>query len=184
MRLTPLWTDGTLGVVLGPILGVAVQGFVCVLAIQVMDIAVKAGCTTFGELGFLLGGARGRFVLEAAQMMNNVLFLPVALVISSGALQQIMRSIFTCSDDELSGELSGVCSWWDCNIDPLLLTCLLAWPMLLFSRDFEGMSGLAAFSMLLISAQTVIILYYSAKYDAADTPGEHKKAFLLLLIAE
>ena len=42
---------GTLGVVLGPLLGVVLQGFMCLLAIEVMKISVAAKCKNFGESG-------------------------------------------------------------------------------------------------------------------------------------
>ena len=178
---------GTLGVVVGPLLGVLVQGLVCALSIHALEVAVAAECSTLGQLGHVLGGQKGRRLLETVQMLNNVLFLPVALVISSGALKKVVLSVLGCAD---SGGASApvACVWWDCNVHPLLLTCVLTWPLLLFARDFGHMSGLAIISMILISAQTVIIIYYAAVTDpVAATPrapfswGPTKGTYYLLL---
>ena len=167
---------GALGVVLGPVLGLAIQGLMCAVSIRVMDVALAAGCTTFGELGRVLAGDVGGRTLEFIQMLNNALFLPVSLVIASGALQQVMLSALRCETGGTGlrdGRASShACDLWDCNIFPLLCTCALAWPMLLFARNFGHLTGLAAVSIVLIVVQTAIILYYAAT-NAPDFAAPH-----------
>ena len=80
---------GTLGVVLGPLLGLAVQGLMCALSLYAIEIAIVAKARTLGDLGRALGGRVGERLFIMLQFANNALFLPVALVIASGAMRQV-----------------------------------------------------------------------------------------------
>ncbi len=166
-------TYARLGLVFGPVLGVTLQFLMCVLALRVMRVAVACRCETFSDLGYALGGAPGRIFLGGVQLLNNALFLPVALVLSMGALKELLLAIFGCGIDDTdagSGDADtgdSTCEWLECNVHLMLLTCVLAWPMLLFARDMAHLGGLAALSIFLIAVQTVLIIVFAASSEAS-----------------
>lgn len=161
---------GTLGYVLGPVMGLVVQGLMCMLSLRFMDVALAAKCQSVSDLGHVLGGVWGARFLAFLQVMNNALFLPVSLVIASGALQEVVLSSLGCSDDGTHDDAA--CAWWRCNIDPLFITCVLAWPLLLFARNFGHMTGLAAVSIAIVFAQTGMIIWYAANHAFDGATGE------------
>ena len=97
------WAYGVLGVGFGPVVGLLVQGTATWVTIRVVRRARAEGCATFGELGARLsGGPRGRRALEGAQLLNQMLWLPTAIVLVAGAVQEL-------ADESAPG-------WWACNV--------------------------------------------------------------------
>ena len=145
---------GVLGSVLGPILGLAIQGFMCALAALTLRIAVKLDCRTFSELGRALGGVWGGRILGGVQQLNNALFMPVALVYSSNALRHFILVLLRCHGDDEESQIDPTCAWWACNINSLWVVCLVAWPVLLLARDVGELSWNSYLSLILILVQT------------------------------
>lgn len=160
----------TLGLVLGPLLMMLTQAIMCGTAVVVVEAAHAAGATTLGELGFALGGERGRLALRAVQLANQVLFMPSALVLSAEGIRQIAEVALDCGSETTAEDAgaAAACSWWACNINSLLLMCLIAWPLLLGARDFHGaaLTSLATLSCALIAVQTISFVIAAF----ADTP--------------
>ena len=147
----------TLGLVLGPLLMMLTQAVMCGTAVVVVEAAQASGATTLGELGFALGGERGRTALRAVQLANQILFMPSALVLSAEGVRQIAQVALDCgSEANLDAGAASACSWWACHINSLLLMSVLAWPLLLGARDFHGhaLVSLATLSCGLIVVQT------------------------------
>lgn len=160
----------TLGLVLGPLLMLLTQAIMCGTAVVVVEAAQASGATTLGELGFALGGERGRLALRAVQLANQILFMPSALVLSAEGVRQIAQVALDCDTEaaSLDAGAASACSWWGCHINSLLLMSLLAWPLLLGARDFHGhaLVSLATLSCGLIVVQTVSFVVAAF----ADTP--------------
>jgi hypothetical protein len=164
----------TLGLALGPICGFLLQGFMCLVSVRVMDVAIRANAKNFGELGLALGGERGRLLLNFVQLLNNALFMPVALVISAGAVQEIALAVCDPSD----GPVPSACSLWQCNVYPLIFTVALAWPLLLVAREIGHLQWMAALSIVAIFVQTILLLVFVSSHapeasvagDAAPSP--------------
>lgn len=155
------WTYGKLGIGLGPLLGFGLQGVMLLIALLVSRIAVELRCSTFGELGEAIGGRWGGHLLRLTQLWNNVLFLPVALVLSAEALRQVGLISLDCS--AAGGRTqSSACDWWACHVNTLLLLIGLAWPVLLLARDIGHLGCVSVVSVVLIVVQTVIIITYVA----------------------
>ena len=145
---------GVLGSVLGPLLGLVIQGFMCALAALTLRIAVKLDCRTFSELGRALGGVWGGRILGGVQQLNNALFMPVALVYSSNALRHFILVLLRCHGDDEESQIDPTCAWWACNINSLWVVCLVAWPVLLLARDVGELSWNSYLSLILILVQT------------------------------
>ena len=149
---------GVLGSLFGPLFGVVLQGFMCLLAVLTVRIAVRLQCRTFGELGYALGGSRGKWLLGGVQQLNNALFMPVALVFAANALRQVVLFVRGCNAPDNVGLLDfGSCAWWSCNINSLWVIALFAWPVLLLARDVGDLSWNAYVSLILIVVQTAAI---------------------------
>ena len=153
---------GQLGLVLGPLAELALQGLMCALAMLTVRIAVRLECRTFSELGATLAGARwGGWFFGTVQMVNNVLFMPVALVLSAEALQQFMVVSLDCPGGG-EGPQEGACDFWSCNANSLLISALCAWPVLLLARNVGELTWNGLVSTVLIGVQTITLVAASA----------------------
>lgn len=163
-------TYGVLGTMLGPLLGITIQGFMCVVAMLVVRIAVRLQCRTLSDLGYVLGGVWGRRILAFFQQLNNALFMPVALVFSADSLRQTVLVSSGCTTQSETGEklslagVSGSCAFWDCNVNSLLIVALLAWPVLVLARDIGELTWNAFVSIMLIFVQTGA-LFWAVTYS-------------------
>lgn len=157
------WTYGRLGVALGPLLGAALQGVMLLLSVVISRVAVELQCCSFGELGEALGGKWGGHLLRGSQILNNALFMPVALILSAEALRQIGLVAHGCTgtNSESSSSSSSTCEWWSCNVNTLLLLIGLAWPILLLARDVGHLGFVSLVSLVLIAMQGVTIMLYA-----------------------
>jgi len=153
------WTYAQLGIGLGPLLGLALQGMMLGLSILVSTLAVELRCATFGELGESLGGVWGGRLLRGTQTLNNALFLPVALILSAEALRQVGLTAYGCHG--AAGE-SAACEWWACHVNTVLLLVGLAWPVLLLARDVAHLGAVSLASVVLIVVQGFILVVYAS----------------------
>ena len=74
-------------VVLGPVLFLVLMGFMFIVTQWVIDEALKHKSRTFGDLGETCCGRSGRWLFEGSQLLNMLLFMPVALSMIGTALQ-------------------------------------------------------------------------------------------------
>ena len=85
------FTFGVLGVVGGPILMLLAFAIAYTATIWTVRSARAVGAKTFGELGFALAGKNGRILFEGSQILFQQLFLPVAIVLCTGAAQSLAQ---------------------------------------------------------------------------------------------
>ena len=76
-----------LGVALGPLLQVAIQGMGLLVALGLVEATVLTKAATTGELGEIMGGKWGRFLMELSQAGNNLLWLPCAIILMVDSAQ-------------------------------------------------------------------------------------------------
>ena len=133
--------------------------FIVAVSILVSRIAVELGCSTFGELGEALGGHRGKMLLRGTQVLNNALFMPVALILSAEALRQI--GLISAGCIATPPPETGACEFWNCNINSLLLLIGLAWPILLVARDVGHLGFVSVLSIGVIVVQGLILILYA-----------------------
>ena len=83
------YTFGVLGVVFGPLL----MSLAFLASWKMTRLTVQAAratrSSTFGDLGSNLLGWHGRVLFEGSQILFQQLFLPVAIVLVSGAVQSL-----------------------------------------------------------------------------------------------
>lgn len=164
---------GVFGSLGGPLLGLALQGLMCVLTVLAVRIAVRFNCHTLGDLGRVLGGTWGGRVLSAGQLVNQAVFMPVALVLSADALKDVMLYAMRCTDATEAAPLDvGTCAWWACNVNPLWIILLFAWPVALLARNVGELAWSAYLSILLILVQTAAILYAAGSDDPKGDPAQ------------
>ena len=148
------WLYGVAGVVSGPALQLAMQFLTTWVAVRMCDAARRVGARTCAELGLRLAGPRGELALEAAQVGNQLLWLPVAICLVTDALQCVVPA-------------------WSCNVHVALGCLVVGFVLINVAREYTPeTAGFAAFSVALILVQSGIIIYwaFSSRTGASDAP--------------
>ena len=130
---------GRLGSVIGPFMGLGLQALVCGLSILMVDVAVELKCSTFGDLGYAIGGKWGGRVLRGTQTLSNALFMPISIALATDALRQIGLNAAQC-DTVFEPTPGSTCAWWDDTINSLIICSCVAWPVLLLLTDIVVLS--------------------------------------------
>ena len=100
------WTFGQLGLVAAPLLMLVIQGLALLVTLDMVHAAIQTKAATSADLGFRLGGAVGRLVLQGSQVANQLLWLPVAIIVCVDAAQ-VLLSDFSWSSR--AGQYRSIC---------------------------------------------------------------------------
>lgn len=87
---------GQIGYVLGPMLLVGWAVLCLGVNCWLVDVALDANCRTLPEVGRALAGDGGRRLVHLVQMANLIVFLPVVLNLTAGALQYVADTPWDC----------------------------------------------------------------------------------------
>ena len=141
------YTFGVLGVVGGPLM-MFVAFYINWKSTRWCVAAARATRSeTFGDLGAALLGRKGRVVFEGSQILFQQLFLPVAVVLCSGAVQSMLGKGGEGTPSPLAS----------CNGNMVLLFAVLSWLLIQVSREIENITAIAYVSCALMLAMTVSI---------------------------
>ena len=149
------WTFGVLGVGVGPLLMVCVFFATYRATSMVVEAALECRAVTLGDVGVHLAGARGRAVLEGAQLLFQQLFLPVAIALSVDATRAVLRDA----------------PWWQCNVRVVAVFAAAAFAISQAARRLGHVVALAHASILGIAIQTAALLYFCASRDLPTGDG-------------
>ena len=144
---------GVLGTVGGPLLMLTTFYISWTATRWTVEAALQTGADTFGALGLALAGTKGRILFEGTQILNQQLFLPVAIVLCSGAVQSLLDAKGHMTHENGLGDTSFAA----CNGNMVLLFALVAFALIQLSREFENVSAIAYVSCGLMVAMTVTI---------------------------
>ena len=153
------YTFGVLGVVGGPLM-MFVAFYINWKSTRWCVAAARATRSeTFGDLGAALLGRKGRVVFEGSQILFQQLFLPVAVVLCSGAVQSMLGGGNTnAGTGNGGGGGEGTPSpLASCNGNMVLLFAVLSWLLIQVSREIENITAIAYVSCALMLAMTVSI---------------------------
>jgi len=144
-----------LGVALGPIVQVAIQGMGLLVALGLVEATIVTGASTTGELGETIGGAWGRLLMEASQVGNNLLWLPCAIVLMVDSGQVVLAGTWVSR----------------CNIRLALPFMLLGFVLVQVGRTYanQHMATVAGVSCVLIIVQSACIIGLALTSDVGYT---------------
>jgi hypothetical protein len=111
-----------------------------------IEAALATGADSFPDLGAALAGARGRWLFEGSQILFQQLFLPVAIVLCAGAVQDLAGV----------GEGGGG-SFIACNGSVAVLLSLICFGLIQVSRELENVTALAYVSCALMLCMTAAV---------------------------
>ena len=138
---------GVLGAVTGPLfmfLAFFVSWKITRFTVQA---ALATRATTFGDLGYALGGFKFRVMFEGSQILFQQLFLPVAIVLCASACQS------------LAGVANGTAANYDtfvaCNGTFGILFACVSWLLIQVSREIENVTAIAYVTCALMLVMTM-----------------------------
>ena len=129
---------GVLGVVGGPLMMLGAFFINWKITHWTVTAALETRAETFGDLGFALGGRRGRLLMEGAQLLNQQVFMPVAIVLCVDALQNLAGA---GANDGGQGA-----SLFECNGNVALLFSGIAFILVQLSRQVRFSLGNPCFA--------------------------------------
>lgn len=95
------WSYGQLGYIIGPITHVTIVGIVLYFNCFLIDVALSSSSKerrilTLGNVGYALASKFGRRLFTTLQMLNMILYLPVALETIALSFQYLSGYTFNC----------------------------------------------------------------------------------------
>eukprot|EP00750_Incisomonas_marina_P025428 INCI542.1.p1 GENE.INCI542.1~~INCI542.1.p1 ORF type:complete len:463 (+),score=53.71 INCI542.1:237-1625(+) len=147
------FTFGVLGVVGGPIFMILAFLISWQTTRWTVQAARAVHAETFGALGESLGGRWGRVLFEGSQILFQQLFLPVAVIICSQAVQS------------LTADAS---NFTDCNGNVALLFAVVSFVLIQVSRELENITGIAYVSC---AAMLIMTIALAVEVSTKPPPG-------------
>lgn len=140
---------GRLGVVGGPVMMVCAFSISWKTTRWTIAAALETQSQTFGDLGHALGGRGGRLLMEGAQLLNQQIFLPVAIILCAGAVQNLAGAG--------NNDVGNAVPFFTCNGTVALLFSAVGFGLVQISRQVEHTSVLAVSSSVLMLLMTLCI---------------------------
>lgn len=154
------WTFGVLGAYGGPLLMLVAFSINWYCTRWTIKVARATDARTLGDVGEFLAGRSGRWILEGSQIAFQQLFLPVAIVMSAASIRSI----------------AGAGGYASCKGNVAVLLAVAGFVLVQFSRNLEHMVGLAYFSVVMVTVQTIIIAVVTSTQEAPSFDEEDMPA--------
>ena len=154
---------GVLGTVGGPLMMLATFFISWKVTRWTVEAALLTESETFGELGFALCGSRGRLLFEGSQILFQQLFLPVAIVLCTGAAQSMLGA----------DAASDITSFAACNGNMAVLFSVVGFALVQVSRQLESVVSLAYVSCALMLTMTAAMVIEVITHEAPVGVDQH-----------
>ena len=95
------WSYGRIGYIVGPLTHLAIVGMALYFSCFLIDVATSNSkgmckCRTLGDVGHILAGRFGRRLFVSLQMLNMILYIPVAMETVGLSLQYLSGYKWNC----------------------------------------------------------------------------------------
>jgi len=144
------WSYGQLGYIVGPLTHLAIVGMSLYFSCFLIDVATTnikgIKCRTLGDVGFILAGRFGRRLFVSLQMLNMILYIPVAMETVGLSLQY------------LSGYKWNCIGYWNLTTFGILLI------LLQFVKNWKKAAWLAYITTALAAAKAYGLLPFAFAY--------------------